>query len=366
MIQIRTVCPSAHLDSFCRKLDELRGLEFCYQTDDPGTARRIAGWSDVSTYKQEKISNVNTKAAEDCELLIDMLREPMLFEQRASKKLPSIYISERWFKPIHGLPGWVRLFVPSYFKMARRYAKLMDLPNVWLLPCGVHAVRDFIRVYNFFHGKWWKVWREPKNKIERNLGGAVEGFPRMKLWAYFVPPSTQPLRPCKSPKPSDPLRVLWAGRMIRCKRVDVLIKAVRRVVDSGKRKIALTLIGEGRERSRLEKLAKGANYIEFSSYVTNDKLRELMHKVDVYVMPSNGEEGWGAAVSEALSEGCSVISTFEAGSSATLLDDSHLYHANKVKDLAKILANFDGNMVKYNDNDWSGEKAAEIVMEILK
>lgn len=253
------------------------------------------------------------------------------------------------------------MLVPSYWKMAKKFAKLMDDPNFYVLPIGVHAARDLIKVYNVMHGKLSYLWRTPKNEIERKLGGAVEGFPRMKLWAYFVSPSTGTRvinDECKVISEGT-LKVLWAGRMIGWKRVDVLVKAVRRVVESGKRKIELTLIGEGSERARLEKLAKGADYITFSLYVKNDELRKLMREADLYVMPSNGEEGWGAAVSEALTEGCSVISTYEAGSSATLVEEEFLYHANSVKELAEKLAAFERrSSIAFRAQDWSGETAA--------
>ena len=34
MIQLRTLCLSPHLDSFCRKLNEFWGLEFVYADED--------------------------------------------------------------------------------------------------------------------------------------------------------------------------------------------------------------------------------------------------------------------------------------------------------------------------------------------
>ena len=50
-----------------------------------------------------------------------------------------------------------------------------------------------------------------------------------------------------------------------------------------------------------------------------EKVRELMREHDLFVFPSNGLEGWGAVVSEALEEGMNVIGTFESGAPATLL-----------------------------------------------
>ena len=62
-----------------------------------------------------------------------------------------------------------------------------------------------------------------------------------------------------------------------------------------------------------------------------------MREHDVYVLASNGYEGWGAVVSEALEEGMKVVGTYEAGSSGTMLPKSNLFHAGDWKGLLNIL-----------------------------
>jgi len=91
-----------------------------------------------------------------------------------------------------------------------------------------------------------------------------------------------------------------------------------------------------------------------------------LREADLYVMPSNAEEGWGAAVSEALLEGCPVISTYEAGSSATLLPEEWLYHADDVEALTDKLLSFKGTSVPDISYAWSGEMAAKTLLEIVR
>ena len=57
------------------------------------------------------------------------------------------------------------------------------------------------------------------------------------------------------------------------------------------------------------------------------EVRAFMRSHEVYVLPSNAYEGWGAVVSEALEEGMEVLGTYEAGSSATVLPQENLFHA---------------------------------------
>lgn len=398
MIQIRSVCLSAHLDSFCRRLNELRGVEFCYQTDDPGAMRRKVGWNLDASYTSEEISAENTERAKSCDLLIEMLRESELIEQRLKAGLPTVYVCERWFKPLvvrgFRLPGVLRLLIPSYRRMAKRFIAFMDNEHIWFFPCGVHAVRDFVRLYKILHGNIIAWFREPKIEIERDLCGNVVGFPRIKLWGYFVDPSinNQTIQKehidkindsrgndgslCQSAsaiKTDSFLRILWVGRMLDWKRVDILIKAFHQIVK--KRKASLVLVGEGPERLKLEALAgdcraEGLEWlpgkISFNNYIPSVKVRELMRAADIYVMPSNAEEGWGAAVSDALTEGCTVISTFEAGSSATLLPENNLYHSSSVKELANKLIHVEHIVGKLDMRNWSGIHAAERMLEIVK
>ena len=138
--------------------------------------------------------------------------------------------------------------------------------------------------------------------------------------------------------------------------------------------ISLLLIGEGQMDVVLRKMA-GANAVEgmvgwvpgkvcFAPYQAQTKVRELMREADVYVMPSDGKEGWGAAVSDALAEGCPVVSTYEAGSSATVLPESQLYHAGDAKALARLLLRPQSEFAVNND-DWDGDSAARAIAELF-
>ena len=61
--------------------------------------------------------------------------------------------------------------------------------------------------------------------------------------------------------------------------------------------------------------------ITFHPPVPITEIRNLMRQADVYVLPSNGIEGWGVVVNEAMLEGCAVIASRESGSGATLIRD---------------------------------------------
>lgn len=390
MIVFRSVCPSAHLNSFCHALHGLYGdFMFTYQTDDPGGIRRKIGWASETDFPSEMDSPEAFRRAENCELLIEMLREFSLMEKRVEKGVPTVYVSERWFKPIklpilgykHTVSGFLRLLSPAYFRMVRRFVRLMESPNFWVFPTGMPGVRDFARLYGLFHGDLLCAFRAPKLSFEQKVGGRVwmrdnsrdvrYGLERMRVWGYFVDHSTS-AHPSRI-RDEEIHKILWCGTTIDWKRVDTLVDAWK-IAKKSRPEISLLIIGEGQMDAVLRKMAcedavEGMvgwlpGKVCFAPYQTRTKVRELMREADVYVMPSDGKEGWGAAVSDALAEGCPVISTYEAGSSATVLPESQLYHAGDAKALAKLLLRSQGEFCVNNDN-WDGDLAAKVVVELF-
>jgi glycosyltransferase involved in cell wall biosynthesis len=158
---------------------------------------------------------------------------------------------------------------------------------------------------------------------------------------------------------SGGVKVLWVGRLLKLKRVDTIIKAVGECAKS--KKITLDIYGLGAEEAKLKKLAvKYGDAIKFYPPVPISEVRKLMREHDVYVLSSNGYEGWGAVVSEALEEGMAVIGTYEAGSSATILPVSNLFHAGDWRGLKKLLQN---DILRVDIGLWSAKNAANVLIK---
>ena len=280
---------------------------------------------------------------ENCDVLcVGGLRPIGLIERRAARGLKTLYISERWFKPVLGLSGRVRLLFPRYRKMLKRFVNVVnENACVKFLAIGPHSKNDFLRM----------------------------GVPPGKIipWGYFVAPSSShsPAPPLPHSPTSSPLALLWLGRMLWCKRVDTIIRAVRicrkRGVD-----ISLDIYGSGWLKPFLKILAVGQrDAIRFHPFVSFEKARELMRAHSVYVFSSNGYDGWGVVVNEALLEGMHVVGTFEAGASAAMLPMERLYHCGDVEALADLIVKeCAGKLPPCTIADWTVEEAAKKLVEM--
>lgn len=90
-----------------------------------------------------------------------------------------------------------------------------------------------------------------------------------------------------------------------------------------------------------------------------EKVRELMRTHDLFVFPSNGYEGWGAVVSEALEEGMRVLASYECGAGPTLLPRERLFHSGDWKTLAQLIRkDMRGELPPCSIGEWTAKAAA--------
>lgn len=134
--------------------------------------------------------------------------------------------------------------------------------------------------------------------------GAVRVLP------YGVSPSLAPSgEPVRAPDGSA-IRLLFVGRLVYYKGLDVLLHAVAHLVDAP---VRLTIVGAGPLRAELEDLAARLGVqdrVELVGPVDDAALREMYASHDVFVMPSGSRaEAFGMAMCEAMASGLPAVST---------------------------------------------------------
>jgi glycosyltransferase involved in cell wall biosynthesis len=110
-------------------------------------------------------------------------------------------------------------------------------------------------------------------------------------------------------EPSEPNRALVVSRLLPYKRVDLAIAACRLVG------IPLTVVGEGPDRRRLQRLADAS--VTFRSAVTDAELAETYARHSVVLCP--GQEDFGYVPLEAAYAGRPVVAAAGAGADETVL-----------------------------------------------
>lgn len=136
----------------------------------------------------------------------------------------------------------------------------------------------------------------------------------------------------------QPYLLLYVGRLIPHKRVDVVIEAMRRL--SAKRSdIALLIVGDGVERKALEKRAQALPQVFFLGFRDYGVLPKYYGVADLFVLPSETEP-WGLVVNEAMASGLPVIATRKVGAAHDLIiegENGYLVRENDVEAMASAI-----------------------------
>jgi glycosyltransferase involved in cell wall biosynthesis len=113
--------------------------------------------------------------------------------------------------------------------------------------------------------------------------------------------------------------LLYVGRLVRQKRVDVLIEAMQKL-ELARKDIGLLIVGDGVEYEPLADQASSLQNVHFLGFRDLPDLPQYYAIADAFVLPSEIEP-WGIVVAEALACGLPVIATRKVGAAWDLVQD---------------------------------------------
>lgn len=162
-----------------------------------------------------------------------------------------------------------------------------------------------------------KLWRRWRNVFD--LFVANSEAVKRRLIAEGIAPveviwSGVPIRPLRPPLSSPPT-VAFAGRLVREKGAEVLVRAFAKVV----KKIPqarLLLAGEGPERDRLKRLIAGLGFsssVSMLGHLPRPQMERYFASAWVQAVPSRWEEPFGLVVAEAMMRGTAVVASASGG-----------------------------------------------------
>ncbi|MCB9501159.1 MAG: glycosyltransferase family 4 protein [Deferribacteres bacterium] len=173
-----------------------------------------------------------------------------------------------------------------------------------------------------FVSEWLQKQVEVGNKNEHVIHNGIHWETQEKIL---------PQRPQK-----HVFEILFVGRLVKIKRIDWCIQALKLV--NMPDKFHLHIVGEGPQKNNLFELARNnlrENTFCFHGFSNN--VGKLYNSVDVVVLPTKGES-FGMTILEAVHHGKAVIVTVDGGGSTELVKSFHpMLCVSSVEALAQSL-----------------------------
>lgn len=131
-------------------------------------------------------------------------------------------------------------------------------------------------------------------------------------------------------KPKDRIEILVVCYLLKRKRVDLVIKSIKQLLDNGEQNFILRIVGDGPQRHSLENLVKElkiSKFVVFEGLVENSNISKYYENAHIFVNMSESE-GFATICLEAMSSGLAIISSEVGGFSDAI---KHGYNGFLVK-----------------------------------
>lgn len=175
--------------------------------------------------------------------------------------------------------------------------------------------------------------------------------------------------------------ILYAGRLLKLKRVIDTVKAVEKIYREGI-PVHFTIIGDGEEKNNITKYIQEHNLescITLLPFMSPEEVRERMDRADIFVLGSTFYEGWGAVINEAMNSACAVVMSHAVGSAPYLIrnnQNGYIYEMGNVAQLTERLREllqrsekrkaFGTSAYRTVTEEWNAETAANRLLCLCK
>lgn len=173
-------------------------------------------------------------------------------------------------------------------------------------------------------------------------------------------------------KGSEGVNILYVGGLYYNKGIDKLIWATKHLLELDElrsKRIHLTIVGDGRERGRLEELVEGLDMIRrvtFTGWIDDPiRLSSEYSRASIFVLPSIVTEGSPRVIDEAMSYSLPVIATdMDYGSFYRKGEEIILVPPGEVDELTQALRALILDRALYERLSINGRKRAESIMAL--
>jgi len=263
--------------------------------------------------------------------------------------------------------GWVSDYLVLRSLIDRRTVIFLHLPNVWLAPVVlllrrrskglfVYVANDYIQhsersrqTRGMVYSKLYKLAHELP--IRMADGVIVRGRLNLERAQKLNPNviETVPIglnevlyQRTKEPCSGELIRILYVGKLVAGKGVEVLLQAFSDLCEQlQNKKLLLTIVGTGPEEEKLKKMSLDLGLgerVEFLGFV-DDKhlLSRLYAEADVVVVPSTYPEAVPRVINEALLHRTPVIAAGVGGIASEFSDEVLVVRPGDYLQLSTVL-----------------------------
>lgn len=150
-------------------------------------------------------------------------------------------------------------------------------------------------------------------------------FPHKSFkWGYFTSvDSSFSVSEQKEDSAGEGFKLMWCARFIELKHPELPIYLASRLKKRGY-KFRLDMYGSGVLYDTIKEMAQQldvADVVSFCGNVPNTHILDSLRQHDIFLFTSDRNEGWGAVLNEAMSNGCAVVASHEIGAVPYLIKD---------------------------------------------
>jgi len=222
-------------------------------------------------------------------------------------------VSERWLKR-----GWVNLLSPRLLKNMWYYHTLFYNKPLYKLCSSAFAATDQYRLHSFNNRcfKWGYFTQVEDLNIENIIKSRHNSGEAL----------------------SEKVTIMWCARFLDWKHPELVVQLAHRLKTDGY-KVQIDMYGTGVEQQSIKVLSQDLSVqdmISFKGNVSNDEILKSMREHDMFLFTSDKNEGWGAVLNEAMSNGCTVVASDAIGSVPFLIEDKKNGLVFKSEDLDSL------------------------------
>lgn len=266
------------------------GLEVSFFTISPKSIGLTYSkqFKDFKKKYKDKINIIELKQSEEIREIYDITPG----EDRRRWNVESIYYNQVFYDYLNAHKD-VYDIVFSYYNLDAVFIPRKNVKNNVLYLCGIpREQNDFQGSFLYPYDSILAISEQVKESWKKYAKNGIKIVSTGVNCDRFIPGINK----------SKKIKLLYVGRIIERKNVDMIIDAYNRLKD--KYDLELTIVGDGPE---LENLKNKSDEVIFTGVVANPE--EYYKKADIFVTPSKYGEGLQGSILEAMSSGLTVVAT---------------------------------------------------------